>query len=155
MKLCCLLFAAGLSLTTSSFALDGVVGIHDPSTILEYDGKYYTYGTGGSCLVSADGCTWQRGATPARRGMVPDGIHIGDRYYPYVARNVGAQPTAEIDMIWTKSLDPESPDYKWEEGGVVASSDSVAGDGKGTFSLDFVDAKESKQCGHKHEANET
>ena len=28
-------------------------------------------------------------------------------------------------MIWSKSLDPNSPDYKWEEGGVVASSDGV------------------------------
>ena len=28
-------------------------------------------------------------------------------------------------MIWNKTLDPNSPDYKWEEGGVVASSDGV------------------------------
>jgi hypothetical protein len=28
-------------------------------------------------------------------------------------------------MIWSKTLDPESPGYKWEEGGVVASSDGV------------------------------
>jgi arabinan endo-1,5-alpha-L-arabinosidase len=28
-------------------------------------------------------------------------------------------------MIWSKSLDPNSPDYKWEEAGVVASSDGV------------------------------
>jgi arabinan endo-1,5-alpha-L-arabinosidase len=26
-------------------------------------------------------------------------------------------------MIWSKTLDPESPDYLWEEGGVVAASD--------------------------------
>jgi arabinan endo-1,5-alpha-L-arabinosidase len=28
-------------------------------------------------------------------------------------------------MIWSKTLDPASPDYKWEEGGVVASSDGM------------------------------
>jgi arabinan endo-1,5-alpha-L-arabinosidase len=28
-------------------------------------------------------------------------------------------------MIWNKSLDPNSPDFKWEEGGIVASSDGV------------------------------
>src|SRR5437762_2233618 len=28
-------------------------------------------------------------------------------------------------MIWNKTLDPESLEYKWEEGGVVASSDGV------------------------------
>ena len=57
--------------------------------------------------------------------MAPDVIHIGDRYYMYVAGNIGGQPRADINMIWSKTLDPNSPDYKWEEGGVVASSDGV------------------------------
>jgi arabinan endo-1,5-alpha-L-arabinosidase len=109
----------------TAFALDGQIQIHDPSTIVQCDGKYYTYGTGGSSLISDDGWTWRRGTAPARRGMAPDAIKLGDRYYLYVARNVGAQPRAEINMIWSKSLDPDSPDYKWEEGGVVASSDGT------------------------------
>lgn len=108
-----------------SFALDGQVRIHDPSTIMQCDGIFYTYGTGGSCLVSDDGWTWRRGVTPARRGMAPDIIHLGDRYYMYVAANIGGQPRADINMIWNKTLEPDSPDYKWEEGGVVASSDGV------------------------------
>jgi arabinan endo-1,5-alpha-L-arabinosidase len=103
--------------------LDGQVQIHDPSTIVQCDGKYYTYGTGGTTLVSDDGWTWRRGTTPARAGMAPDIIQLGDRYCLYVARNIGAQPRADINMIWSKSLDPNSPDYKWEEAGVVASSD--------------------------------
>jgi len=119
------LIAPILLLASPAFALDGQIQIHDPSTIVRCDDKFYTYGTGGSCLVSSDGWTWTRGATPARRGMAPDAIHIGDRYYMYVARNVGAQPRAEINMIWSKSLDTNSPDCKWEEGGVVASSDGV------------------------------
>jgi len=57
--------------------------------------------------------------------MAPDIIRIGNRYCLYVARNIGAQPRAEINMIWNKTLDPNSPDYKWEEGGVVASSDGL------------------------------
>jgi arabinan endo-1,5-alpha-L-arabinosidase len=61
----------------------------------------------------------------ARRGLAPDVIHIGDRYYVYVAANIGAQPKAAVNMISSKSLDPGSPDYKWEEGGVVASSDGT------------------------------
>ncbi|MEO8370526.1 MAG: family 43 glycosylhydrolase, partial [Candidatus Solibacter sp.] len=67
----------------------------------------------------------KRGAPLPRRGLAPDVIHIGDRYYVYVAANIGAQPKAAINMIWNKTLDPDSPDYKWEEGGVVASSDGV------------------------------
>src|ERR1051326_4012465 len=106
-------------------ALDGEVGIHDPSTVVAAGGKFYTYGTGGTSLVSDDGWTWRRGETLPRRGLAPDVIHLGDRYYVYVAANIGAQPKAAINMISTKSLDPASPDYKWEEGGVVASSDGV------------------------------
>ena len=119
------LTAVVLPLASTAFALDGQVQLHDPSTIVRCDGKFYTYGTGGTTLVSDDGWSWRRGATPSRRGMAPDAIHLGDRYYMYIARNVGAQPRADINMIWSKSLDPNSPDYKWEEGGVVASSDGV------------------------------
>src|SRR6476660_4510976 len=100
--------------TCAVVALDGQVQIHDPSTIIQCDGKYYTYGTGGSSLVSDDGWTWRRGVTPSRRGMAPDLIQLGNRYCMYVARNVGAQPRADINLIWSKTLDPNSPDYKWE-----------------------------------------
>jgi arabinan endo-1,5-alpha-L-arabinosidase len=117
--------AALLVFCAQTFALDGQIQIHDPSTIVRCKGKFYTYGTGGSSLVSEDGWTWNRGAAPSRRGMAPDVIHVGDRYFMYVARNVGAQPRADINLIWSKSLDPDSPEYKWEEGGVVASSDGV------------------------------
>lgn len=108
-----------------AFALDGQVQIHDPSTIAQCNGRYYTYGTGGSSLVSDDGWTWRRGVTPARRGMAPDVIHLGDRYFQYMGSNPGGQPHGAINMIWTRSLDPNSPDYKWEDGGVVAKSDGV------------------------------
>jgi arabinan endo-1,5-alpha-L-arabinosidase len=107
------------------FALDGEVRVHDPSTVIPCDGRFYTYGTGGACLVSDDGWTWRRGVRPSRGGMAPDIIHVGDRYYMYVAANIGGQPRAAINMISNKTLDPKSPDYKWIEGGVVASSDGV------------------------------
>jgi arabinan endo-1,5-alpha-L-arabinosidase len=116
---------AVLTLTSLAFALDGQIWIHDPSTIMLCDGKYYTFGTGGSALISDDGWTWSRGVAPGRRGMAPDVIHIGEHYYMFVAANIGGQPRADINMISSKTLDPDSPDYKWEEGGVVASSDGV------------------------------
>src|SRR5215475_11742575 len=106
------------------FALEGQIGIHDPSTVIFCDGMFYTYGTGGASLVSDDGWTWRQGARLPRRGLAPDVIHIGDRYYLYIAANSG--PTkADINLLTNKTLDPNSPDYKWEEGGVVASSDGV------------------------------
>jgi arabinan endo-1,5-alpha-L-arabinosidase len=118
-------FLATFALASVAFALDGQIGIHDPSTVVQSNGKFYVYGTGGSALVSDDGWTWRRGVSPPRRGLAPDVIHIGERYYMYIAANIGAQPKAAVNMIWSKTLDPDSPDYKWEEGGVVASSDGV------------------------------
>ena len=119
------LSAAVVTFASPLFALDGQIQIHDPSTIVRCDGKFYTYGTGGTCLISEDGWTWGRGVTPPRRGMAPDIIHVGDRYLMYVARNVGAQPRADINLVWTRSLDTNSADHKWVEEGVVASSDGV------------------------------
>ena len=118
------LLVALLTPAANAFGLDGQVGIHDPSTIAVDNGKYYVYGTGGGSLVSDDGWTWRRGVTPARTGLAPDVIHIGDRYYMYVATGF-VQPKAEIRVIWSKSLDPSSSDYKWEGGDVVASSNGI------------------------------
>ena len=106
------------------FALDGQVGIHDPSTVIYCEGKFYTYGTGGTSLVSDDGWTWRRGTPLPRRGLAPDVIHIGDRYFLYIAANSGPSK-ADVNLLSNKTLNPDSPDYKWEEGGVVASSDGV------------------------------
>ena len=48
--------------SVSAFAQTGNPYIHDPSTIVECDGKYYTFGTGGGGLISEDGWTWNPGA---------------------------------------------------------------------------------------------
>ena len=105
-------------------ALDGDVGIHDPSTIVVAGGKFYTYGTGGTSLVSGDGWMWRKGTALPLRQLAPDVIHIGDRFYLYTAANSG-QTKADVSMIWTRSLDPGSPDYKWSAPVVVASSDGI------------------------------
>jgi arabinan endo-1,5-alpha-L-arabinosidase len=118
------LAAIVLALVSAAFALEGQIGIHDPSTIIQCDGKYYTFGTGGGGLISNDGWTWNRGASRPGGGVAPDVIHIGDRYYLYYATS-SRQPQADVHMIWTRTLDSNSADFKWEEGGIVASSDGV------------------------------
>jgi arabinan endo-1,5-alpha-L-arabinosidase len=113
-----------VGLVSATFALDGQIGIHDPSTIIQCDGKYYTFGTGGGGLISNDGWAWSRGVSRPGGGVAPDVIHIGDHYYLYYSTSK-RQPQADVHMIWNKTLNPDSPEFKWEEGGIVASSDGV------------------------------
>ena len=52
-----------------AFAQIGAPYIHDPSTVVECDGKYYTFGTGGGGLISEDGWSWHSGGV--RPGVIP------------------------------------------------------------------------------------
>ena len=116
-----------LSSSGPALALDGEPFIHDPSTVLQCDGKYYTWGTGGSALVSDDGWTWHSGAR-VQAGAAPDLIHIGDRYYMAYASSgggLGGNHASTIRVKWSKTLDPSSPDYAWNDDHVVASSDGI------------------------------
>jgi arabinan endo-1,5-alpha-L-arabinosidase len=135
--------AAALFFLAPVFALDGQPGIHDPSTVIVHDGKYYTYGTGAGlpALMSDDGWTWRRAgslrdATPggfpgpetiARGGnnsWAPDVIRVGDNYFVYYSAP-GTQPKAAIGLLVGKTLDPSSPDYKFVDAGPVVWSDGV------------------------------
>lgn len=102
--------------------------IHDPSTIMECEGKYYTFGTGGGGLISEDGWTWNSGATRPGGGAAPDAIKIGDRYliaYGATGGGLGGGHNGRILTMWNKTLDPKSPDFKFTEAVVVASSDGI------------------------------
>jgi arabinan endo-1,5-alpha-L-arabinosidase len=109
-------------------ALDGEPYIHDPSTIAFSDGKYFTFGTGGGGLISEDGWTWHTGAQRPGGGAAPDVIKIGDRYYVAYGSTgggLGGGHSGTIHVMWTKSLDPKSPDFKFNDDSVVASSNGV------------------------------
>ena len=113
----------------SAFAqLAGEPYIHDPSTVIQSDGKYYTFGTGRGGLISDDGYTWHAGAVRPGGGVAPDVIKIGDRYY--VAYAVGGGGLAgghasNVKVMWNRTLDPKSPNFEFHDVGVVASSDGV------------------------------
>jgi len=122
---------SALSCLTSlpaSAQLAGEPFIHDPATIVASDGKYYTYGTGTGSLVSEDGWTWHKGAERPGRGLAPDVIKINDRYYVAYAAGGGGMNgghAGQIKVMWTRSLDPKSPDYGFHDVGAVATSDGV------------------------------
>jgi len=119
-----------LALGSMALALEGQFGIHDPSTVVLCEGRYYVWGTGGTPLVSDDGWTWRAGVRPPRTGAAPDVIHIGEKYFMYVGGGGAPNPDRlayknSIVMLWNKTLNPDSPDYKWEDGGTVATSDGI------------------------------
>jgi arabinan endo-1,5-alpha-L-arabinosidase len=98
--------------------------IHDPSTIVEADGKYYTFGTGQGGLISEDGWTWYGGGVRPGGGAAPDAIKIGNRYLvAYGATGGGGNHKGAIFTMWNNTLDPKSPNFKYSEPVVVATSD--------------------------------
>ncbi len=112
----------------SAVAQVGQPYIHDPSTIVECDGKYYTFGTGGGGLISEDGWSWHSGAERPGGGAAPDAMKLGDRYlviYGATGGGLGGGHNGRILTMWNKTLDPQSPDFKFTEAVEVASSDGM------------------------------
>ena len=112
-----------LSAISANAQLKGNIFIHDPSTIAECDGKYYTFGTGSGGLISEDGYTWTGGGVRTGGGVAPDVIKIGDRYLvSYSAGFPGTEGKTRGNIItmWTKTLDPESPDFGYSDPMLVA-----------------------------------
>jgi arabinan endo-1,5-alpha-L-arabinosidase len=108
--------------------LAGEPYIHDPSTVVQSDGKYYTFGTGGGGLISDDGYTWHPGAERPGGGVAPDIIKLGARYYVAYAVGGGGMNdghASNVKIMWNKTLDPKSPDFKFHDVGIVASSNGV------------------------------
>jgi arabinan endo-1,5-alpha-L-arabinosidase len=135
--------AAALLIVSPLLALDGQPGMHDPSTVVLDNGRFYVYGTGNGLPISVsdDGWTWRRAGTLmqavpggrpgpdviARGGnntWAPDVIRVGGKYFVYYSAP-GTQPKSAIGLLVGKTLDPDSPDYRWEDGGPVVWSDGV------------------------------
>ena len=127
-----LLLLSGASLfnlhSSAIMAQTGAPYIHDPSTLAECDGKYYTFGTGGGGLISDDGWSWHSGAVRPGGGAAPDVMKIGDRYliiYGATGGGLGGGHNGRILTMWNKTLDPKSPDFHFTEAIEVAASDGM------------------------------
>jgi len=117
-----------LCVFSPALAVDGEPYIHDPSTVIQCDGKFYVFGTGGGGLISDDGWTWHSGAVRPGGGVAPDVIHIADRYYMSYARGGGGLAgghASGVHVMWSKTLDPKSPDFGFQDDTIVASSDGI------------------------------
>lgn len=77
-------------------------------------------------MISEDGWIWHGGAVRPGGGVAPDVIKIGDRYYVTYAKGGGGLSgghASNIYVMWTKTLDPQSPDFGFKDETIVASSD--------------------------------
>lgn len=121
----------GIVLITLPLQVNAQVGapyIHDPSTIMQCEGKYYTFGTGSGGLISDNGWSWHGGGVRPGGGAAPDVIKLGDRYlvvYGATGGGLAGGHSGRILTMWNKTLDPLSPDFKYSEPVVVASSDGL------------------------------
>ena len=112
--------------------------VHDPVLAFE-NGTYYIFSTGfnvGS-MTSKDLKTWKPGrsvlpetpqwAVEQIRGYrghtwAPDICKVGDKWYLYYSCSSFGKNTSAIGVATNKTLDPESPDYKWVDLGMVIES---------------------------------
>lgn len=112
--------------------------VHDPVMAYE-DGKYYVFmtGVGVGSMTSPDLQTWTEGpslmpeipqwamdSVPGYRGhtWAPDISKVGDKWLLYYSCSTFGKNGSAIGLMTNTTLDPTSPEYKWEDKGVVVRS---------------------------------
>ena len=114
------------------------VDIHDPALIKD-GASYYLYSTGpGVTFYSAKDLThwtargrifatepsWAHSVAPGFNGHVwaPDLTYANGKFYLYYSVSGFGKNDSAIGVAVTKTLDPASPDYKWDDQGIVVRS---------------------------------
>lgn len=114
------------------------VSIHDPVMAKE-DGTYYLYSTGpGITFYSSKDLqhwthegrvfpgepTWAKDVAATFDGHIwaPDITYHNGKYYLYYSVSAFGKNTSAIGVTTNATLDPDSPDYKWQDQGIVVQS---------------------------------
>ena len=115
-------------------------GMPDPAIVESHDGSgYYVFATGHGVKVfhSADLLSWKQigrvfdrhvpewaeKAVPGCDGIwAPDIRYFNGQYYLYYSVSTFGSQRSVIGLAISKSVNPESPDYGWEDQGVVVES---------------------------------
>jgi arabinan endo-1,5-alpha-L-arabinosidase len=115
------------------------LNVHDP-VMIQADGKYYLFCTGwGISVFSSENMTewekepsvfgrnpprWTFDAVPGFVGHIwaPDISYYDGTYYLYYSVSSFGKNTSAMGLVTNKSLDPKSPDYKWEDQGMIVQS---------------------------------
>jgi len=114
------------------------VDVHDPAMAKEGDTYYlFSSGPGITFYSSKDMINWKlrgrvfpgdpswaKGVASGFNGHVwaPDIAHHDGKYYLYYAVSASGQNSSAIGVTINKTLDPGSPDYQWEDQGMVLRS---------------------------------
>lgn len=114
------------------------VDVHDPVMTREGD-IWYLFSTGpGITIYSskdrvnwtfsdrafATEPTWAKNVAPGFNGHLwaPDIIHHNNQFYLYYSVSAFGKNTSAIGVTVNKTLNPKSPDYRWEDKGIVIQS---------------------------------
>ncbi len=114
------------------------VSIHDPVMAKEGD-TYYLFSTGPGITfysssdrvtwklrgrVFADEPVWARQVAPEFNGHIwaPDIVRHDGKFYLYYSVSSFGRNTSAIGVTVNRTLDPASPDYRWEDQGIVLRS---------------------------------
>jgi arabinan endo-1,5-alpha-L-arabinosidase len=155
-------FALGVAALTACAAKE--VSVHDPVMAKEGD-TYYVFSTGPGITfysstnmkdwtpegrVFKDQPVWARKAAPSFDGHIwaPDVHFKNGKYYLYYSVSGFGKNTSGIGVTVNKTLNPRSPDYRWEDKGMVLQSvplrddwnaidPNIVEDGKGNTWMTF------------------
>lgn len=114
------------------------VSIHDPVVAKEGD-TYYLYSTGPGITfysstdlktwrlrgrVFAAEPSWAKQVAPAFNGHIwaPDIVQRNGKFYLYYSVSAFGVNTSAIGVTINRTLNPDSPDYRWEDQGIVLQS---------------------------------
>jgi len=128
--------ALGLLVIGSASAVQ--VSIHDPVMAREGD-TYYLFSTGpGITFYSSKDMknwrlrgrifpgdpAWAKRVAPSFNGHIwaPDIVKQGGKYYLYYSVSAFGKNTSAIGVTVNRTLDPGSPDYRWDDQGIVLQS---------------------------------
>ena len=121
-------------------ALAGEVHMHDPSTVIRCDGRYYVFSTGPGIPIftSDDGWTWQRSGrvfdqvpesvhsvVPLNKNAVawaPDITYRNGEYLLYYAISSWGSNVSAVGLMTSPTLNQKNPRYKWTDRGLVVNS---------------------------------
>ncbi|MFZ6776087.1 arabinan endo-1,5-alpha-L-arabinosidase [Undibacterium sp. Ji83W] len=139
MKFLCLWFIASVfSLLMQSKIMAAEVSVHDPAMAKEGD-TYYLFSTGpGITFYSSANMkdwrlegrvfngepAWARKAAPSFNDHIwaPDIQFHNGKYYLYYSVSGFGKLTSGIGVTVNKTLNPRSPDYRWEDQGMILQS---------------------------------